>query len=71
MQQPVTQAQHDEFDQRNNFLYFVLGMISFSYSVLGSVDGQVQAARVAAEEGAPATGSGRGTPREPGDSLLI
>lgn len=37
MQHSTIQEHRDEFDERNNFLYFVLGMISLSYSVMGSV----------------------------------
>jgi hypothetical protein len=37
MGQSGLQAHREEFDDRNNFLYFVLGMISLSQSVMGSV----------------------------------
>lgn len=36
MRHSTIQEHLDEFDDRNNFLYFVLGMISLSHSVLGS-----------------------------------
>ncbi len=36
MHHKTIQGQRAEFDERNNFLYFVLGMISLSHSVLGS-----------------------------------
>lgn len=40
------QEHRDEFDERNSFLYFVLGMISLSQSVMGSLGlpGQASAA---------------------------
>jgi hypothetical protein len=37
MPRSAIQGHVDEFDERNNLLYFVLGMISLSYSVLGSM----------------------------------
>lgn len=37
MPRSTIQGHVDEFDERNNLLYFVLGMISLSYSVLGSM----------------------------------
>ena len=37
MQHSTVQEHRDEFDDRNSFLYFVLGMISLSHSVLGSI----------------------------------
>jgi hypothetical protein len=37
VQHSTVQEHRDEFDDRNSFLYFVLGMISLSYSVMGSL----------------------------------
>lgn len=36
MPQTILQEQRDEFDERNDFLHFMLGMISLSQSVLNS-----------------------------------
>lgn len=54
MKQSILQKQTEEFDDRNNFLYFILGLISFSQNVLHSFglngDGQPRSPETESEK---------------------
>ena len=52
MPQRILQEHRDEFDERNNFLFFLLGMISLSQSVLSSFTGSSDSGRVASPDAA-------------------